>query len=305
MRTGAAPAVTYDKEFIAVRHESDLLTPLLHAPLVSLSVRELGYVGAFVMCAMLSFSGAAPGWLAAAGLALAAAAFFRWRGELPEAYLYYAALAALAAAGPRSGRRGGRSGGVKKGGRAGRRGRRRGIAAALLGRQEGGLGSAVVGPGVEYVPPTAALPAPRPGGAAAAAAGPIRERIELGAAGAPVDLTLDIGSAHGHAAVTVCVDGAELVRDAANGEGEVTVTMIPRPGVRRFSVLDSGGSEISSRDVEFAAPGEGLPGAAPGGPVPSLAGDGKSGAAEAEGEKGEEGEGDEEGGEDNGPDGGR
>ena len=243
MRTGAAPAVTYDKEFIAVRHESDLLTPLFHAPLVSLSVRELGYVGAFVMCAMLSFSGAAPGWLAAAGLALAAAAFFRWRGELPEAYLYYAALAALAAAGPRPGRRGG-SGKGKKGRRAGRRGRRRGVAAALLGRPEGGSGSAVVGPGVEYVPPAAA-PAPGLGGVAAAAAGPTPERVELGAAGAPVDLTLDVGAAHGHAAVTVCVDGAELVRDAANGEGEVTVTMIP--AARRAQVFRAGLGRLRDR----------------------------------------------------------
>ena len=123
MRTGAAGAVTYDQEFIAVRHESDLLTPLFHAPLVSLSVRELGYVGAFVICAMLSFTGSAPPWLAAAGLVLAAAAFFRWRGEMPEMYLYYAALACIAApAGKRGARRG-------KGAWRGR-----GHLAALLGR---------------------------------------------------------------------------------------------------------------------------------------------------------------------------
>lgn len=102
---GGAAAVTYDQEFIAVRHESDLLTPLFHAPFVSLSVRELGYVGAFVMCAMLSLAGSAPPWLGAAGLALAAAAFFRWRGETPEMYLYYAALAVLESPSRRAGGR--------------------------------------------------------------------------------------------------------------------------------------------------------------------------------------------------------
>ena len=254
MRTAARAAVTYDKEFVAVRHESDLLTPLLHAPLVSLSVRELGYVGAFVMCAMLAFTGAAPQWLAAAGLVLAAAAFFRWRGELPEAYLYYAARAALSAAGPARGRR---------------RGRRRGraLAAAPPGGRAGGS-SAVVGPGTEYVPPgdgdgggndeasgAPAAAAPRPGRRAPR---PALERVVLAGTGAPVDLTLDIGAAHGHAAVTVCVDGAELVRDAANGEGAVTVTMIPRPGVRLFSVLDRAGAEIASHAVEFVGPGPAL-----------------------------------------------
>lgn len=254
MRTGAAGAVTYDQEFIAVRHESDLLTPLFHAPLVSLSVRELGYVGAFVICAMLSFTGSAPPWLAAAGLVLAAAAFFRWRGEMPEMYLYYAALACIAApAGKRGARRG-------KGA-----GRGRGPLAALLGRRRaggnGGGAHVVAGPGDEYVLGSGAQAAAgrRARGSEEAAA----ERIEIasgdGGACAPADLTLDIGAAHGHAGVVVRVDGAELVRDTANGEGQITVTLIPRAGLRRIEVLDAaGGGEIASHVVEFVdAAGEG------------------------------------------------
>lgn len=256
MRTGAAAAVTYDQEFIAVRHESDLLTPLFHAPLVSLSVRELGYVGAFVICAMLSFTGSAPPWLAAAGLVLAAAAFFRWRGEMPEMYLYYAALACIAApAGKRGARRG-------KGAGSGR-----GPLAALLGRPRaggnGGGAHTVAGPGDEYVLGSGAQAAAgrRAGGSEAAAA----ERVAIGDGGgdggacAPADLTLDIGAAHGHAGVVVRVDGAELVRDTANGEGQITVTLIPRAGLRRIEVLDAaGGGTIASRTIEFVdAAGEG------------------------------------------------
>lgn len=253
MRTGAAAAVTYDQEFIAVRHESDLLTPLFHAPLVSLSVRELGYVGAFVICAMLSFTGSAPPWLAAAGLVLAAAAFFRWRGEMPEMYLYYAALAGLAPSG-RGGarRRKGRGGAV----------RRRGPLAALLGRGQAG-GEAgehqVVGPGAEHV-----LGSDAPD-AAGRRAGAAVERVVIadggkgdGGGAAPADLALDIGAAHGHAGVIVRVDGAELVRDTANGEGQITVTLIPRAGLRRIEVLDAAsGGAIASHAVEFVDAGDG------------------------------------------------
>ena len=247
MRTGAAAAVTYDQEFIAVRHESDLLTPLFHAPLVSLSVRELGYVGSFVICAMLSFTGSAPPWLAAAGLVLAAAAFFRWRGEMPEMYLYYAALACLEAP---SGRRGARRG---KGSRGGTRGR--GPLASLLGRPPAGGAAGegahlVVGPGDEFVLGRGAA-GRRGGGAAGVERVAIASRGGAGAC-APADLALDIGAAHGHAGVVVRVDGAELVRDTANGDGQITVTLIPRPGVRRIDVLDAaGGGAIASRMIEF------------------------------------------------------
>ena len=252
MRTGAAAAVTYDQEFIAVRHESDLLTPLFHAPLVSLSVRELGYVGAFVICAMLSFTGSAPPWLAAAGLALAAAAFFRWRGEMPEMYLYYAALAGLAPSGRVGARRQRAKGGAT---------RRGGPLAALLGRrQAGGAGGhQVVGPGAEHMLGSGAPDA------AGRRAGAAVERVVIAGGGkgdgggaAPADLTLDIGAAHGHAGVIVRVDGAELVRDTANGEGRLTVTLIPRAGLRRIEVLDAaGGGAIASHAVEFVDAGDG------------------------------------------------
>ena len=261
MRAGGAACVTYEQEFVAVRHESDLLTPLFHAPLVSLSVRELGYLGAFVICAMLSLAGSAPPWLAAAGLALAAAAFFRWRGETPEMYLYYAALAALES--PRGAGRGrGRSSNPRP-----RRSRRRGALDALLGRGANGRGAngrLVVGPGTEHALGSGAqeeAEPPRAGGGPSAA-----ERILVAgapgggggpydpAAPAPVDLTLDLGASRAHAGVAVLVDGAELVRDTANGEGLLTVTMIPRAGLRRIDVVDAAtGGEIASHAVEFFA----------------------------------------------------
>lgn len=254
MRAGAAAAVTYDQEFIAVRHESDLLTPLFHAPLVSLSVRELGYVGAFVICAMLSFTGSAPPWLAAAGLVLAAAAFFRWRGEMPEMYLYYAALAGLAPSGRGVSR-------MRKG--SGGTARRRGPLAALLGRRQagggGGEGRQVVGPGAEHV-----LGSGAPGGAGRRAGAAVERVViagggkEGGGGAAPADLALDIGAAHGHTGVIVRVDGAELVRDTANGEGQLVVTLIPRAGLRRIEVIDAaGGGAIASRMVEFVEDADG------------------------------------------------
>lgn len=260
MRRGGAACVTYEQEFVAVRHESDLLTPLFHAPFVSLSVRELGYAGAFVICAMLSLSGSAPPWLAAAGLVLAAAAFFRWRGETPEMYLYYAALAALES--PRGAGRG------RRGGGGGRRGRGRcGLLGALLGLPAGGAaggrGRLVVGEGTEHVLGSGPPAAPTRTARAA-------ERVEIvlragggggpyqPAASAPVDLALDLGASRAHAGVAVLVDGAELVRDTANGEGLLTVTMIPRAGARRIDVVDAAtGGEIASHTVEFAVCGAG------------------------------------------------
>lgn len=257
MRGGGAACVTYEDDFVAVRHESDLLTPLFHAPLVSLSVRELGYVGAFVVCAMLSFAGSAPPWLAAAGLALAVAAFLRWRGEMPEMYLYYAALAALES--PRGGRR-------RQGSAPGASGGRRGPLRALLGALRpppdpaSGTRHQVEGPGAEHVLGSG-TPAPAPGGGPAGA--PACERVLIGRAGpggalAPVDLALDLGASRAHAGVVVRVDGAELVRDTANGEGMLTVTLIPRAGARRIEVLGAGGGAggdgalIASHVVEFA-----------------------------------------------------
>ena len=273
MQRGGAAAVTYDQEFIAVRHESDLLTPLFHAPLVSLSVRELGYVGAFVICAMLSFTGSAPPSLAAAGLVLAAAAFFRWRGEMPEMYLYYAALALLSAPAGKKGQRGRRA--RADAGRRGRRGRPvRGPLAAILGRPAGGeegAARAVAGPGAEHVLGSGAgtggaAGRRRGGGGGGGDAGAPVERIAIAAGGAPVDLSLDIGAARGHAGVAVLVDGAELVRDTANGEGLLTVTLIPRAGLRRIEVLDAaGGGAIASHTVEFVDAAAGGGGGAAGG----------------------------------------
>ena len=285
MRGGRAACVTYEDDFVAVRHESDLLTPLFHAPLVSLSVRELGYVGAFVVCAMLSFAGSAPPWLAAAGLALAVAAFFRWRGEMPEMYLYYAALAALE---PPSGgrRRRGRAPG------AGGQGAGGGPLRALLGALRpppdpaSGTRHQVEGPGAEHVLGSGA-PAPAPGGGPAGA--PARERVLIGRAGpggalAPVDLALDLGASRAHAGVVVRVDGAELVRDTANGEGMLTVTLIPRAGARRIEVLGAGGKGegdgggegglIASHVVEFAGDADAAAGGEAGGEAGGAGGDG-------------------------------
>ena len=74
------------------------------------------------------------------------------------------------------------------------------------------------------------------------------------AASAPVDLTLDLGASRAHAGVAVLVDGAELVRDTANGEGLLTVTMIPRAGASRIDVVDAAtGGGIASHTVEFLA----------------------------------------------------
>ncbi len=204
--------MTYELPWVAIRHDSEIVTPLFQGPLISLSVRELAYAGAFALAAAFSAVGTLPAAAAAAAAPLLAVAFFKWRGEVLETYAYYAGAALLARAAARRG--------------PGKR------------REKGG-GCTVEGPGTEWEGPAGAAPE-----------GPEAVKVPRGA---PADLTLDLGAGMAHRIVTVYVDGRRAVRDAANGEGRVTVTVMPEGGggARTFAVRDDSGRILASREVEF------------------------------------------------------
>ncbi len=81
--------MTFTKYFVAIRHESDLLTPLVESPLVNFSLREMAYLGIFGLSAIFAAIGVIPVLIAALTFPCLILAFFKWRGEIPEMYLYY------------------------------------------------------------------------------------------------------------------------------------------------------------------------------------------------------------------------
>ena len=82
----------FEKPFVAIRHESDMMTPLIESPFINFSVRELGYIGVFGLATVFAVLGNAPTWLAIATSPLFALAVFKWRGEIPEMYFYFAVM---------------------------------------------------------------------------------------------------------------------------------------------------------------------------------------------------------------------
>ena len=84
--------MTFEKPFVAIRHESELMTPLIESPMMNFSLRELGYVGAFGLSAVFAVMGSIPSSVAMATFPLLILAFFRWHGEIPEMYVYFAVM---------------------------------------------------------------------------------------------------------------------------------------------------------------------------------------------------------------------
>ena len=81
--------MTFEQVFVAVRHESELLTPVFQMPMMNFSLRELGYVMSFVMAIVFGTLEAVPIEVVYMTFALFVLAFVKIRGVIPEMYLYY------------------------------------------------------------------------------------------------------------------------------------------------------------------------------------------------------------------------
>lgn len=84
--------MTFEKYFVAIRHESEMTTPLIQSPMINFSLREMGYLGIFGLSVIFAAVGTVPVLFAIATLPLFVLAFFKWHGEIPEMYLYYIAM---------------------------------------------------------------------------------------------------------------------------------------------------------------------------------------------------------------------
>ena len=81
--------MTFEKYFVAIRHESELMTPLVESPLMNFSLREIGYLGVFGLSAVFAAIGSIPSFSIIFTFPLLVLALFRWHGEIPEMYLYF------------------------------------------------------------------------------------------------------------------------------------------------------------------------------------------------------------------------
>ena len=82
----------FEKPFVAIRHESEMMTPLIESPFMNFSIRELGYIGMFGLAAVFAILGNVPIWFAIATSPLFILAVFKWHGEIPEMYIYFAIM---------------------------------------------------------------------------------------------------------------------------------------------------------------------------------------------------------------------
>ena len=85
-------SVTYEKHFVAIRHESEIMTPLIESPLINFSLREISYLGAFGLSLVFAGIGSIPSFFLILTSPLFVLAFLRWHGEIPEMYVYFVVL---------------------------------------------------------------------------------------------------------------------------------------------------------------------------------------------------------------------
>ena len=87
--------MTFEKYFVAVRHESELLTPPIQSPVLNFSLREMAYLRVFGLSAVFAVIGAIPIFFAVGASPFLVRTFLRISGEIPEMYLYYAIISVL------------------------------------------------------------------------------------------------------------------------------------------------------------------------------------------------------------------
>ena len=220
--------MTFEKYFVAVRHESELLTPLIQSPILNFSLREMAYLGVFGLSAVFAAIGAIPLFFAAGASPFLVLAFLRISGEIPEMYLYYIVVSVLQ---PKKRAEKAKSSKKKK----------------KKNKKNGRQTSDVLGFGS-----IAVLAATNTKNSSSPHADETIQSVLFAGNHTPVELTLEIGFDHRYKTVTVLIDGQKILHDATNGAGQIKITVVvPQAGKRRFSVKDDAGMTIITKTVEF------------------------------------------------------
>ena len=219
--------MTFEKYFVAVRHESELLTPLIQSPILNFSLREMAYLGVFGLSAVFAAIGAIPLFFAAGASPFLVLAFLRISGEIPEMYLYYIVVSMLQ---PKKRAEKAKSSKKKK-----------------KNKKNGRQTSDVLGFGSIVAPATINTK-----NSSSPHADETIQSVLFAGNHTPVELTLEIGFDHRYKTVTVLIDGQKILHDATNGAGQIKITVVvPQAGKRRFSVKDDAGMTIITKTVEF------------------------------------------------------
>ena len=214
--------MTFEKYFVAVRHESELLTPLIQSPVLNFSLREMAYLGVFGLSAVFAVIGAIPIFFAVGASPFLVLTFLRISGEIPEMYLYYAVVSMLQ---------------PKK--------RARKAKSPKKNRKDGHQTSDIMGFGHIVAAITINTKNPPPPNETI-------QSVFFAGDHTPIEMTLEIGSHHRYKTVTVLIDGQKILHDTTNGAGQIKITVVmPQAGKRRFSVKDDAGMMIITKTVEF------------------------------------------------------
>ena len=214
-------SVTFEKHFIAIRHESEILTPLIESPIINFSLREMAYLGAFGLSVIFAAVGSVPILFAALASPLFGLAFLKVHGEIPEMYLYYMLISLLEPSRKKT---------KNKKKKTKRKKRQRRI-------------STVSGFGERFGVDDYKTSKP---------ASDAIQRIPFIDEHTPIEMTLEIGNNHRYSTVTILVDEQKILRDTTNGAGQIKITIMPQEGRKRFSVRDKDATTtIISKTVEL------------------------------------------------------
>ena len=210
--------MTYYKHFVAIRHESDLFTPLIESPMINFSVRELAYIGMFGLAAVFGAVGSLPLLFAALTFPLFILAFFRWHGEIPEMYLYFFVMSFLDPTAKKK-RKKEKKTGHKSSGIFGFGGGY-GLAETAKNTDENKLQDTI-------------------------------QKVSYSDEMVPIDITLDIGEARKQETVSVFIDDNKVVCDSTNSMGQIAISIMPVKGKKKFAIKDDSNATIITKMVEF------------------------------------------------------
>ena len=215
IKNATVNSVTFEKHFIAIRHESEILTPLIESPMINFSLREMAYLGIFGLSVIFTAIGSIPVLFAILSSPLFVLAFLKIHGEIPEMYIYYMLMSFLE---------------PRKKTKTKRKKRRKKISSVS------GFGECFTIDG--YTESKSVLET--------------IQRIPFADEHTPIEMTLEIGNSHRYSTVTVLVDEQKILRDTTNGAGQIKITIMPQEGKRRFSVRNKDGAvTIISKTVEL------------------------------------------------------
>ena len=211
--------MTYEKYFVAIRHESEIMTPLVESPFINFSLREMGYLGAFGLSAVFAAIGSVPLFFVALTFPFFILAFFRWHGEIPEMYIYFMIMSFLD---------------QQQSSKKNRKNKRNNKEKTKRTKSDiSGFGEIVSVNTKKEIRETI-------------------QKITFSDDATPLDITLDIGKTHKHETVTVLIEGTKVMRDNTNGAGLITISVMPQRGKKKFSIKDENNHTIICKTVEFA-----------------------------------------------------